>query len=340
MNKSVYLTIIIIIIVFLIIFYLNKLLRNRENFVDNSCTTYDGKIGYIENGICISNENILSEENTNVLPVITSPSSYTKLLDANNYCNTSLDVNSYGMKELINNNDGSFNVVCQKNYPKTYITEYLDKNTINNSTCINSFPNISDISTYGVKALIPDPKQEKKAQAICSKGYSITPCLPKKQDFNNWCKYYTTDSQLNNSTRDSVGVNYLLGGSNNICSDKNEISAVCNSNNYANIRKINSTVFTDCMPQKTNFNNICKEKVMLDNSKIYNTDGTIDYNSTTGLKTFASDIDSYDCATNNMRAKCINNNDINNSGNNYRQNFIQGNNMFSSNPKINQKLFL
>ena len=78
---------------------------------------------------------------------------------------------------------------------------------------------------------------------------------------------------------------------------------------------------------------------MLDNSTIYNSDDTINYNSTTGLKTFSANIDSYDCSTNYMRAKCINNNDINNFLNNDRKNFIQENNVFSSNPDINNKLY-
>jgi hypothetical protein len=164
--------------------------------------------------------------------------------------------------------------------------------------------------------------------------------LPKKQDFNNWCQYYTSESQLNNSTRDAIGARSLLVGEYNICTNKNEVSAVCSGNNYTGIRKIDSTVFTDCLPQNTNFNNECKKKVMLDNSTIYNSNGSVNYNSTTGLKTFAANIDSYDCATNNMRAKCINNNDINNFGNNYRQNFIQENNLFSSNPSINKRLYL
>jgi hypothetical protein len=147
MNKSIYL-IFIIIIVFFVIFYLNKILKNNENFLGNSCTTYDGKIGYINNNICVSNENKLSNISINTLPVITSQTSYTTLLDANNYCNSTLDsngINSYGMKEVINNSDGSFNVVCQKNYPKTYITNYLNKTSINNATCITSFPTVPNI---------------------------------------------------------------------------------------------------------------------------------------------------------------------------------------------------
>jgi hypothetical protein len=343
MNKSIYL-IFIIIIVFFVIFYLNKILRNNENFLSNNCTTYNGKIGYINNKICVSDEEQLSYLKTNTLPVITSPTSYTTLLDANNYCNSKVDnsgINSYGMKEVINNSDGTFNVVCQKNYPKTYITNYLNKFSINNLTCATSFPNISDIASYGVKGLIINPNNKIQAQAVCSKGYSITPCMPKKQDFNNWCQYYTTDSQLNNSTRDSMGVKSLLVGDYNICSNKNEVSAVCSTNTYANIRKINTSVFTDCLPQNTNFENECKKKVMIDNDSIYYyNNGTINNNSITGLKTFASNIDSYDCPTNNMRAQCINQNDINNFGNNDRKNFIQENNIFSSKPSINNKLFL
>ena len=342
MNKSIYL-IFIIIIVFFLIFYLNKILKNNENFLGDNCTTYDGKIGYINNNICVSDEEHLYNEKQNILPVITSPTSFNTLLDANNYCNSQVDsigINSYGMKEVINNSDGSFNVVCQQNYPKTYITNYLNKTSINNATCINSFPSVSDIATYGIKGLIINPSNKKQAQAVCAKGYSITPCLPKKQDFNNWCQYYTTDSQLNNSTRDAIGARSFLVGEYNICSDKNEMSAVCSGNNYAGIRKIDSTVFTDCLPQNTNFEKECKKKVMLDNSTIYNSDGTINYNSNTGLKTFAANIDSYDCSTKYMRAKCINNNDINNFGNNYRQNFIQQNNVFSSNSSINNNLYL
>ena len=342
MNKSIYL-IFIILIVFFVIFYLNKILKNNENFMGDNCTTYDGKIGYIDNKICVSNESKLSLEKTNTLPIKTSPTSYSTLLDANNYCNSYKDSSgnySYGMKELINNSNGTFNVVCQQNYPKTYITNYLSKTLISNSTCNNSFPNVSDISTYGIKGLILNPTDKTKAQAICSKGYSITQCLPKKQDFNNWCQYYTSESQLNNSTRDSIGARSFLVGDYNICTNKNEMSAVCSANNYDGIRKIDSTVFTDCLPQNTIFENECKKKVMLDNSTIYNSDGSINYNSTTGLKTFSANIDSYDCSTNYMRAKCINNNDINNFENNNRKNFIQENNVFSSNPDINNKLYL
>jgi hypothetical protein len=216
----------------------------------------------------------------------------------------------------------------------------MSKTSINNEKCNTSFSNVSDIATYGIKGLIINPNDKTQAQAVCSKGYSITPCMPEKQDFNNWCQYYTTDSQLNNSTRDAIGSRSFLVGEYNICSNKNEISAICSANNYDAIRKIDSTVFTDCLPQNTNFENECKKKVMLDNSTIYNSDGTINYNSTTGLKTFASNIDSYDCSTNNMRAKCINTDDINNFENNDRKNFIQKNNIFSSNPSINKKLYL
>lgn len=342
MNKSIYL-IIIIISVFFIIFYLNKLLKDNENFVANNCTTYDGKIGFINNNICVSSEDILSEMNENTLPIITSPA-YSTLLEANNFCNTQLDsagINSYGMKEVINNDSGTFNAICQQNYPKTYITGFLNKNNINNSICVNNFSNVPDISSYGVKTLIVNPNNKTEAQAVCVKGFSITPCLPKKQDFNNWCQYYTTDSQLNNSTRDAMGVKSLLVGDYNICSNKNEVSAVCSTNTYANIRKINTSIFTDCLPQNTNFENECKKKVMIDNDSIYYyNNGTINNNSITGLKTFTSNIDSYDCPTNNMRAQCINQNDINNFGNNDRKNFIQENNIFSSNPSINNKLFL
>jgi hypothetical protein len=342
MNKSIYL-IFIIIIVFFVIFYLNKMLKNNENFMGDNCTTYDGKIGYVDNKICVSNESKLSLETTNTLPVKTSPTSYSTLLDANNYCNNYKDSsqnNSYGMKELINNSDGTFNVVCQQNYPKTYITNYSSKTLISNETCINSFPNVSDISTYGIKALILNPNDKTQAQTVCSKGYSITPCLPKKQDFNNWCRYYTTESQLNNSNSDAIGARSFLVGDYNICTNKNEMSAICSGNNYDGIRKIDSTVFTECLPQNTNFNDECKKKVMLDNSTIYNSDGSINYNSTTGLKTFSANIDSYDCPINYMRAKCINNNDINNFENNNRKNFIQKNNVFSSNSGINNKLYL
>jgi hypothetical protein len=343
MNKLVYL-IFIIIIVFFIIFYLNKILKNNENFLGDNCTTYDGKTGYVNNKICVSNEENLSYLKTNTLDVITSPTSYSTLLDANNYCNSKLDstsINSYGMKQVINNSDGTFNVVCQKNYPKTYITNYMNKTLINNGICINSFSNVSDIATYGIKGLIINPNDKTQVQAICSKGYSVTPCLPKNQDFNNWCQYYTTDSQLNNSTRDAIGARSMLVGDYNICADNKEVSAVCSGNNYAGLRKIDTTVFTECLPQNTNFDDECNKKVMLDNSTIYNDDGSIkNNNSTTGLKTFAANIDSYDCSTNYMRAKCINNNDINNFGNNYKQNFIQQDNLFSSNTNINKKLYL
>ena len=37
------------------------------------------------------------------------------------------------------------------------------------------------------------------------------------------------------------------------------MSAVCSANNYDGIRKIDSTVFTECLPQNTNFNDECKK---------------------------------------------------------------------------------
>ena len=82
-------------------------------------------------------------ENSNVQSnIVTLPNDYTSIIDANNDCNNIDDKNydnilsssnndkSYGMKQIIKsatyNTDNKFRVVCQKNYPKTYISSDIN----------------------------------------------------------------------------------------------------------------------------------------------------------------------------------------------------------------------
>jgi hypothetical protein len=147
-----------------------------------------------------------------------------------------------------------------------------------------------------------------------------------------------SDSQLKNTDRDNVGIRNMLIGDNNICSNSNEVAVICSSNHYEYLKKLNTTKFTDCLKSLSSnknifFNDECKKIIDVTTSN-----NGVSYS---GLKTFAANIDSYDCPPDYFRAKCINNKDVNNFGNEERKSFIQQNNILgNSQQNDNTKLFL
>jgi hypothetical protein len=184
-----------------------------------------------------------------------------------------------------------------------------------------------------------DSSDSTKANVICGSGYSITPCLNKNQNFNIWCSYNMSDAQLKNTDRNNAGLRYTLGGDYNICSNNNETAVICSSNHYESLKKINTNRFTDCskIPSGNNKNDYFNEKCKIIVDTTTNNEGT----TYKGLNTFAANIDSYDCPPDYFRAKCINQNDVNNFGDEERKNFIQQNNVLgNSQQRDNLNLFL
>jgi hypothetical protein len=351
---------IIIILCIILLYYVNKRL-NFEHFVveNDNCTTYDGKIGYINvdnNGkiSCISMNNKINSNNNNSKIIVSLPTgsnpNYESIYKANDACNNysgSDSIKNYGTTEIYQYEDGTFSTLCEKNYPKTYITKNsVSKSTINDSICKDKTGNtLSDstitenLDSYGVKNMFLDSTDNKKANVVCGSGYSITPCLNKNQNFNIWCSYNMSDAQLKNTDRNNAGLRYTLGGDYNICSNNNETAVICSSNHYESLKKINTNRFTDCskIPSGNNRNDYFNEKC-----KIIVDTTTNDAGATyKGLNTFAANIDSYDCPPDYFRAKCINQNDVSDFGDEERKSFIQQNNVLgNSQQNLKTNLFL
>ena len=326
----------ILFIITLIIIFLNNSLKNKiEQFNNNNCITNEGKVGYINSTDkkCKSIEELLNASPINTQELNISPTFYYNIIETNKYCNNYSDANNnkYGLKEYIVDTtiaDGSPNIkaICQKDYPKTYINNSSILETdINGNYCQTTFDDIKEDNTYGIKGFIKDNNYNtnKKVYPVCAKGYSFVPCTDKNMNFDEMCKSYSTNG--------NAGLQFTLS---NVCKDPNQLAAVCNNNTYGMMKRLNTSVFTDCYPKNTNFQNECNKIVMADNNSIYTYDtkhnitGITDLKNVVGLKTLAKDIDSYDCQPDKMRSKCITKYDINNIGNNQRKALFTGTNIF------------
>lgn len=169
---------------------------------------------------------------------------------------------------------------------------------------------------YGIKSL--NKCNDFTSKVECEYNYlngikydnntTITPCLNKSDDFDTWCRYYTNiDNIPPGYNINSIGSKNILVGAKGGCflndgkSDDNSARAICNNNYIENIKKlepannrIDYNIFTECSPlNDSNFNLKCNNLMKdVDPQNI-----------------FVTQIMGYDCNPGYGRAKCIKNND-------------------------------
>lgn len=134
---------------------------------------------------------------------------------------------------------------------------------------------------------------DKCFNGIDTKITSLTPCLPKKSDFDTWCQFFANEKDMPSGTIQSqVNHKTLLVGKNGGCykngiPDNGMARAICSSNYMAGIKKLNAPIFTDCKSLSSNvFTQDCR-------------------NLTQDINAFPSEIMGYDCKPGYGRAKCI-----------------------------------
>jgi len=343
MTSSLLYTFLIIIIIIILILTLNNILKNRVNKLNEinelfigkfNCLTNDGKIGYKDTNdatkICKSIEELLESQPDNSQSLNIN-SALTDIIGANNYCNNLVGASgnkTYRLKEYIidptvTNGGPNIRAVCQVGYPKTYISSTsTQKELVTSNYCQTTFGNqIGNNNNYGIKEFLYDPSDAtyNTVYPICAEGYKFIPCSDNSINFDDLCKL--------NSPNGKAGLHHKLF---DFCSNNaKESAAICSNNTFGMMKRVNSSVFTDCKSYDTDFQPECNKLVMADNDTIYNTDGSLkNLLNVKGLKTFPAEIDNYDCGPNQMRAKCITKNDINNFGNDLRKKFVNMENVF------------
>lgn len=359
MTSSLLYTFLIIIIIIILILILNNILKNRVNKLNEinelfigkfNCLTNDGKIGYKDTNdatnICKSIEELLaSPSQSNNSQILNINPNLTDIIGANDYCNNLDDASGnktypYGLKEYIidptvPNGSPNIRAVCQDGYPKTYISSSsIQKKDVTSNYCQTKFTNqIGNNNNYGIKEFLYDQSDTNynTVYPICAEGYTFIPCSDNSLNFDDLCKL--------NSPNGKAGLHHKLF---DFCGNNAKKSAaICSNNTFGMMKRVNSSVFTDCKSYDADFQTECNKLVMADNNTIYNFENenslnitglkdsfTTNPNSVKGLKTFPAEIDSYDCGPNQMRAKCITKNDINNVGNDLRKKFGNKENIY------------
>lgn len=199
-------------------------------------------------------------------------------------------------------------------------SENRQRNEVDLTNCFNNNSNFDKICRninpkYGIKELTPCDANNSKVE--CALNYldgtfygndvTITPCLNKSDDFNNWCKYYNNSTIPTGYNVNSIGSKHVLVGEKGGCflnngnSDTNLARAVCDYNHMESINKLNPindkvnyNIYTKCYPLKnTNFVNECNRLFENSNDIIY-----------------ADQIIGYDCNPGYGRAKCVKNKDV------------------------------
>ena len=139
---------------------------------------------------------------------------------------------------------------------------YVEKSTNSSSSCN---PSTSSPPNYKLNGI-----------DYSGLGVSITPCLNKSDDFDEWCQYYQSPSTPLNAgyNVNSIGAKYILEGKDGDCylsangadgiEDPNSARAVCDYNSIKEIPKLdvinnnlNYNVFTDCNPLSSDFLSSC-----------------------------------------------------------------------------------
>jgi len=196
------------------------------------------------------------------------------------------------------------------NYPNYIDPDCLPNNTNFSEICRDKNP------SYGIKSL--NSCGGGKSKVECGYNYlngikypdnvTITPCLNKSDDFDVWCKYYTNINDIPSGYNvNSIGAKNTLIGRAGDCylndgkPDNNNARAICDNNHMENIKKlepannrIDYNIFTECFPlNSTNFNLKCNNLLKdVDSQNI-----------------FVTQIMGYDCNPGYGRAKCIKNYD-------------------------------
>lgn len=196
----------------------------------------------------------------------------------------------------------------------------LDKDCYTNNSNFNEICKIQNIK-HGVKKLIPCDNNHSKVE--CGLNYinginygdnvTITPCLNKSDDFDNWCRHYNNISTIPSGYNiNSIGAKKILVGdlggcyTNNGKSDNNSARAICDYKHMEQVtklepvnNKINYNVYTDCLPLNgNNFISSCN-KLMNNNTSL------------------VTQIMGYDCNPGFGRAKCLNSTDMYDFDNNF-----------------------
>jgi hypothetical protein len=192
----------------------------------------------------------------------------------------------------------------------------IPDSAISYNICYSNTSNFNDICkqenpNYGIKKITPC--NDTTSSVECGANYlngvdygnkvTITPCLNKTDDFDNWCRFYTNGTNMPSGYNvNSIGAKYILEGKNGDCylengkPDTNSARGVCDLNHLEEIpkldplnNKIGYNVFTSCKPLKgTNFTTECATEL----NNPYN-------------ETYADQIMAYDCNPGYGRAKCL-----------------------------------
>ena len=174
--------------------------------------------------------------------------------------------------------------------------------------CYPNTTNFADMCTkenpkYGVKKITPCNADTSSLECApgtiggidYGKNVIKTPCLNRTDDFDSWCRFYSNGGSAPSGYNvNSIGAKFILEGKlggcylNNGKSDPNSASAICDYNYMEQIPKIDTDVFTDCLPITSDF--------VLNCSSLLGKDYT---------KSFADEILAYDCNPGFARAKCL-----------------------------------
>lgn len=221
-----------------------------------------------------------------------------------------------------NGNTVSNTSELQQNAVNEIAPQIIPDSAISYNICYSNSSNFNDICrqenpNYGIKKITPC--NDTTSSLECGANYlngvdygnnvTMTPCLNKTDDFDNWCRFYTNGTNMPSGYNvNSIGAKYILNGKHGDCylnngnSDTNSARAICDLNHLEQIpkldpinNKIGYNVFTKCKPLKgTNFTTECANEL----NNPYN-------------ETYADQIMAYDCNPGFGRAKCLKTSDKN-----------------------------
>jgi len=291
-----------------IIYYYSK--KNIENFSDTNgaMPVNFGSISSWSKGPFLNEFKDSEENNTNCSPGTTCNNKELQFGIYNDKCDC---ISVFNNQEEKKNNP----ILPQKSlsiYKPDVQLKVLDKDCYQNNSNFDDICKMQNIK-YGVKKLIPCDDNNSKVE--CGLNYingvyygdnvTITPCLNKSDDFDNWCRYYNNISTIPAGYNvNSIGAKDILVGSmggcytNNGKSDNNSARGICDYKHMEQVtrlepvnNKINYNVYTDCLPLNgNNFIPSCRNLMKNNNSLV-------------------TQIMGYDCNPGYGRAKCLNSND-------------------------------
>ena len=301
-----------LLILFLVIFLIGIMYyyieKNIENFSDinGAMPKTSGSRSSWSKGPVLNESKNITKKNTNCSPGTTCNNEQLQFGIFNDNCDCISPSNNNQQKEKVILPEKSLSIPPQIVVP-------LDKDCYTNNSNFNEICKMQNIK-YGVKKLIPCDNNHSKVE--CGLNYingihygdnvTITPCLNKSDDFDNWCRYYNNISTIPSGYNiNSIGSKKILVGAlggcytNNGKSDNNSARGICDYKHMEQVNrlepannKINYNVYTDCLPLNgNNFIPSCRN--LMNNDKV-----------------LVTQIMGYDCNPGYGRAKCLNSNDI------------------------------